>query len=73
MSKFFIEHPTVAIVLSIILTLTDARLPIAEYPDIAPPTVSVETSYIGADASVVNNTVAQIIEDAVNGRRCCSS
>lgn len=71
MSKFFIEHPTVAIVLSIILTLTGAltaaNLPIAEYPDIAPPTVSVDTSYIGADASVINNTVAQIIEDAVNG------
>ena len=42
-------------------------MPIAEYPDIAPPTVFVETSYIGADVSVVNNTVAQIIEDSVNG------
>lgn len=71
MSKFFINHPIPAIVLSIILTLVGIlsalRLPIAEYPDIAPPTVFVSTSYIGADASVVNNTVAQIIEDAVNG------
>ena len=71
MSKFFINHPIPALVLSIILTLvgvlTVLRLPIAEYPDIAPPTVFVSTSYIGADASVVNNTVAQIIEEAVNG------
>ena len=71
MSKFFINHPIPALVLSIILTLvgilTALRLPVAEYPDIAPPTVFVGTSYIGADASVVNNTVAQIIEEAVNG------
>ncbi len=71
MSKFFINHPIPALVLSIILTLAGAltatRLPVAEYPNIAPPTVFVSTSYIGADASVVNNTVAQIIEEAVNG------
>ena len=52
MSKFFINHPIPAIVLSIILTLVGTlaalRLPIAEYPDIAPPTVFVSTSYIGA-------------------------
>ena len=71
MSKFFVNHPIPALVLSIILILVGAlsffRLPVAEYPDIAPPTVFVDTSYIGADASVVNNTVAQIIEDAMNG------
>ncbi|MBQ7453951.1 MAG: efflux RND transporter permease subunit, partial [Selenomonadaceae bacterium] len=71
MSKFFINHPIPALVLSIILTLVGAlvamRLPVAEYPDIAQPTVFVSASYIGADASVVNNTVAQIIEEAVNG------
>ena len=71
MSRFFINHPILALVLSIILTLagvlTAIRLPVAEYPDIAPPTVYVSASYIGADASVVNNTVAQIIEEAVNG------
>ena len=52
MSKFFISHPIPAIVLAIILTLVGAlaalRLPVAEYPDIAPPTVFVDTSYIGA-------------------------
>ena len=71
MSKFFINHPIPALVLSIILTLAGVlaimRLPISEYPDIAPPTVFVSASYVGADASVVNNTVAQIIEDSVNG------
>ena len=70
MSKFFVKHPIPALVLAIILmlagALTAVRLPIAEYPDIAPPTIFVDASYIGADASVVNNTVAQIIEDAVN-------
>ncbi len=70
MSKFFVKHPIPALVLAIILTLAGAltavRLPVAEYPDIAPPMVFVDASYIGADASVVNNTVAQIIEDAVN-------
>lgn len=70
MSKFFVKHPIPALVLAIILMLAGAltaiRLPVAEYPDIAPPTVFVDASYIGADASVVNNTVAQIIEDAVN-------
>ena len=71
MSKFFVKHPIPALVLSIILILVGVlsffRLPVAEYPDIAPPTVFVDTAYIGADASVVNNTVAQIIEDAMNG------
>ena len=71
MSKFFVKHPIPALVLSIILTLVGAltaiKLPIAEYPDIAPPTVFVSTTYIGADVSVVNNTVAQIIEDEING------
>ncbi|MBR3746909.1 MAG: efflux RND transporter permease subunit, partial [Selenomonadaceae bacterium] len=71
MSKFFVNHPIPALVLSIILTLVGAltafKLPVAEYPDIAPPTVFVSTTYIGADVSVVNNTVAQIIEDEING------
>ena len=56
-----------SIILTLVGALTAIRLPIAEYPDIAPPTVFVSTTYVGADASVVNNTVAQIIEEAVNG------
>ena len=71
MTNYFIHHPIPAIVLSIVLTLLGIlaamRLPVAQYPDIAPPTVGVSTTYLGADTSVVNDTVAQVIEEAING------
>ena len=71
MSKFFIHRPIFAIVISIIIVILGAisatQLPIAQYPQISPPTISVGTSYTGANASVVNETVAQIIEQQVNG------
>lgn len=71
MAKFFIEHPIFAIVISIIIvlagTIAGFNLPIAQYPQIQPPTVSVSTSYIGANAEVVNQAVAQIVEEQVNG------
>lgn len=51
----------------IIGTLAAFNLPIAQYPQIQPPTVSVSTSYVGASADVVNQTVAQVIEQNVNG------
>lgn len=51
----------------IIGTLAAFNLPIAQYPQIQPPTVSVSTTYIGASADVVNQTVAQVIEQNVNG------
>ena len=71
MSKFFIHRPIFAIVISIIIVIVGIlaafQLPIAQYPQISPPTVSVGTSYTGASASVINDTVAQIIEQQVNG------
>ena len=71
MSKFFIHRPIFAIVISLIIVIAGSiaatQLPIAQYPQISPPTVSVSTSYTGASAAVVNQTVAQIIEDQVNG------
>ena len=71
MAKFFIERPIFAIVISIIIvlagTIAGLNLPIAQYPQIQPPTVSVSATYIGANADVVNQTVAQIIEEQVNG------
>ena len=71
MSKFFIHRPIFAIVISIIIVIAGVisatQLPIAQYPQISPPTISVSTSYTGANASVVNETVAQIIEQQVNG------
>jgi len=70
-AKFFIHRPIFAIVISLIIVLVGVlagiQLPIAQYPQISPPTVSVSTSYTGANAEVVNQTVAQVIEDQVNG------
>ena len=71
MSKFFIHRPIFAIVISIIIVIVGIlaafQLPVAQYPQISPPTVSVGTTYTGANASVINDTVAQIIEQQVNG------
>ena len=71
MAKFFIHRPIFAIVISLIIViaglLAASQLPIAQYPQISPPTISVGTTYTGASANVVNETVAQIIEEQVNG------
>src|SRR3954469_25919942 len=70
-SKFFINRPIFASVLSIIITLAGFiavfTLPIAQYPDITPPTVEVAAYYPGANAEVVADTVAAPIEQQVNG------
>src|SRR5262245_17560478 len=70
-SRFFIDRPIFASVLSIIITLAGSvalfSLPIAQYPDITPPTVEVSASYPGANAEVVADTVAAPIEQQVNG------
>jgi hydrophobic/amphiphilic exporter-1 (mainly G- bacteria), HAE1 family len=70
-SKFFIERPILANVIAIITILLGAvcllRLPVAEYPEIVPPTIQVSTSYPGASADVVATTVGIPIEQGVNG------
>ena len=70
-SDVFIDRPRLAIVISVVLTLVGlvaiSQLPVAQFPDIVPPQVSVSTSYPGASASVVESTVAQPIESRVNG------
>src|SRR4030081_1944436 len=70
-SRFFIDRPIFASVLSIIVTLAGAialwTLPIAQYPEITPPTVEVSAYYPGANAEVVADTVAAPIEQQVNG------
>ena len=70
-SRFFIDRPIFATVLAIIMVLagliTVKSLPIAQYPDITPPTVRVMASYPGADAQTVAETVGVPIEEAVNG------
>lgn len=70
-SAFFINRPVLANVLAIMMVLLGAvsvfRLPVAQYPNIVPPTVSVTTRYPGASATDVMNTVALPIEQQVNG------
>lgn len=70
-STFFINRPIFASVLSIIITLAGViavfSLPVAQYPDITPPTVEVSAVYPGANAQVVADTVAAPIEQQVNG------
>ncbi len=71
MTRFFIERPIFAWVVSIIILLVGGAsilfLPIAQYPDITPPTVQVLASYPGANAKVVADSVAAPIEQQVNG------
>lgn len=71
MAHFFIDRPVFAIVLSLFISLCGALaikvLPIAQYPQITLPTINVGTQYIGANAEVVLESVAQVIEDKVNG------
>src|SRR6185295_12639250 len=70
-SNFFINRPIFASVLSIIITLAGGislfSLPIAQYPEITPPTVEVSAIYPGANAQVVADTVAAPVEQQVNG------
>jgi multidrug efflux pump len=70
-SRFFVDRPIFASVMSIIITLVGyisfAALPIAEFPEIAPPTVNVTATYAGASAEVIAQTVAAPIEQEING------
>ncbi|MCG7495540.1 efflux RND transporter permease subunit [Vibrio sp. Of7-15] len=71
LSRFFIQRPKFALVISIILTLAGLisllALPVSEYPQISPPSVSVTAVYSGASAEVVEEAVAEPIEASVNG------
>ena len=71
MARFFIDRPVFAIVLAILITLLGTlaglSLPIAQYPQITKPRISVETYYVGASADIVEESVAQAIEQKVMG------
>ncbi|PZX14327.1 HAE1 family hydrophobic/amphiphilic exporter-1/multidrug efflux pump [Palleronia aestuarii] len=71
MSRFFIDRPVFAWVVSILIMgvglLSISTLPIAQYPQIAPPTVTVNATYPGASAETVANTVTQVIEQQLTG------
>ena len=70
-SKFFIERPVLANVIAVLMVLIGTvallGLPVAQYPDVVPPTVQVTTRYPGASAQIVIDTVALPIEQQVNG------
>jgi len=71
MSHFFINRPIFSAVIALIIVLAGAvsltGLPIAQYPELAPPTVQVTTAYPGANAQVIADTVASPIEQQING------
>src|SRR5258708_2998266 len=71
LARIFIDRPVLAWVISIVILILAAipprLLPIAEYPEVTPPTVRVTANYPGANAEVVANTVAAPIEQQVNG------
>jgi len=70
-AETFIKRPVTAIVISIVIVLVGVisitNLPIAQYPDISPPTVSVTSNFIGADAQTVEQTVTTPLETQING------
>ena len=71
MARFFIDRPIFAWVIAIIIMLAGAlaltRLPISRYPSIAPPTITINASYPGASAQAAENSVTQVIEQAMTG------
>ena len=71
MSKFFINRPIVAMVISLLTviggTITVVALPVSLFPSIAPPEVQVQTTYVGADAQTVEQSVATPIEQQMSG------
>jgi multidrug efflux pump len=71
MSKFFIDRPIFAWVISLLIVLVGVmaitQLPVAQYPSVAPPSISINASYAGASAETLQNTVTSIIEQQITG------
>ena len=71
MGEFFVRRPIVAMVISIVIVLIGLlalrSVPISQYPDITPPTIKINTSFVGANAVNVEQGVAAVIEQKVNG------
>src|SRR4051795_9335528 len=71
MSRFFINRPIVAMVIAIIMVLVGVvsmlSLPIAQFPNIVPPEIRIQTTYLGADAPTVEQAVATPIEEQMSG------
>jgi Cu/Ag efflux pump CusA len=71
MPKFFIDRPVFAWVLSLFICLAGImailHLPVAEYPSVAPPSITITATYLGASAETVQNTVTEVIEEQMSG------
>src|SRR5246127_5504612 len=71
MSNFFIRRPIVAMVIAILMVIvgvvTIASLPVAQFPNIVPPEIQLQASYVGADAKALEQSVATPIEQQING------
>src|SRR5437868_3012894 len=71
LSRFFIDRPVFAVVISVVITLAGAvavfTLPVAQYPEVTPPTVQITAVYPGANAQTVRDTVAAPIEEQISG------
>ncbi|MGQ2931660.1 MAG: efflux RND transporter permease subunit, partial [Sphingopyxis sp.] len=70
-SRFFVDRPIFAAVIAIFITLIGAfaypQLPLAQYPEIAPPTISITAAYPGASSETIAETVASTLEQEING------
>ena len=70
-THFFVERPIFATVISVLIvlvgTIAYSNLPVAQYPEIAPPSISVTATYPGATAETAGNTVATVLEQQING------
>ena len=71
MARFFINRPIFACVIALLIilggTLTVLDMPVAQYPNIAPPSVRVTATYPGASANIVEETVTAVVEQEMNG------
>src|SRR6185437_2744199 len=71
MAKFFIDRPIFAWVVSLLIMLLGGlaitRLPVAQYPSVAPPSIAVNATYAGASAETLQDTVTSVIEQQMNG------
>ena len=71
MAKFFVDRPVFAWVIALIIVLAGLlsirRLPVSQYPSIAPPTIAISATYPGASAQTVEDTVTSVIEQEMNG------
>ena len=76
MSKFFIDRPIFAWVIALVIMLVGGlsilKLPINQYPSIAPPAIAIAVSYPGASAQTVQDTVVQVIEQQLTASTTCA-